>query len=69
MLNFRTFIKLARPLQLLLAALTFSLGAGISRYLGHPVHVAAFGLGLLAVLAIEAAAYWLAEYFRLPLTP
>jgi 1,4-dihydroxy-2-naphthoate octaprenyltransferase len=52
-----------------LAALTFSLGAGISRYLGHPVHVAAFGLGLLAVLAIEAAAYWLAEYFRLPLTP
>src|SRR5664280_1152614 len=69
MLNFRTFIRLARPLQLVLAALTYSLGAGISRYLGHPVHVAAFGLGLLAILAIEAAAFWLVEYFQLPLTP
>jgi 1,4-dihydroxy-2-naphthoate octaprenyltransferase len=69
MLNFRTFIKLARPLQLLLAALTYSLGAGISRYLGHPIHVASFGLGLLAILSIEAAAFWLVEYFQLPLTP
>jgi 1,4-dihydroxy-2-naphthoate octaprenyltransferase len=69
MLNFRTFINLARPLQLFLAALTYSLGAGISRYLGHPVHAAAFGLGLLAILAIEAAAFWLVEYFHLPLTP
>lgn len=69
MLNFRTFARLARPLQLLLAALTYSLGAGIARYLGHAVHAAAFGLGLLAVLAIEAAAFWLVEYFRLPLTP
>jgi 1,4-dihydroxy-2-naphthoate octaprenyltransferase len=69
MLNFRTFIKLARPIQLLLAALTYSLGAGISRYLGHPVHAAALVLGLLAILAIEAAAFWLVEYFHLPLTP
>jgi 1,4-dihydroxy-2-naphthoate octaprenyltransferase len=69
MLNFQTFVKLARPLQLLLAALTYSLGAGIARYLGRPVHAAAFGLGLLAVLSIQAAAYWLVEYFRLPLTP
>jgi len=69
MLNFRTFLKLARPIQLLLAALTYSLGAGISRYLGHPVHAAAFGLGLLAILSIEAAAFWLVEYFHLPLTP
>ena len=69
MLNLRTFIKMARPLQLLLAALTYSLGAGISRYLGHPVHIAVYGLGLLAILAIEAAAFWLVEYFHLPLTP
>jgi 1,4-dihydroxy-2-naphthoate octaprenyltransferase len=69
MLNFRSFIKIARPLQLLLSALTYCLGAGISRYLGHPVHAAAFGLGLLAILAIEAAAFWLVEYFHLPLTP
>ena len=69
MLNFRTFVKLARPLQLLLAALTYSLGAGIARYLGHPIHAAAFGLGLLAALALQASACWLVEYFRLPLTP
>ncbi|MGD0752297.1 MAG: hypothetical protein ABSA23_12935 [Anaerolineales bacterium] len=69
MLNYRMFIKLARPLQLLLSALTYGLGAGISRYLGHPVHAAAFGLGLLAILAIEVAAFCLVEYFRLPLTP
>lgn len=69
MLNFRTFMKLARPLQLLLSALTYSLGAGISRYLGHPAQVAAFGLGLLAIIAIEAAAFWLVEYFHLPFTP
>ena len=69
MLNIRMFIKLARPLQLLLAGLTYSLGAGISRYLGRPVHPAAFGLGLLAILSIEAAAFWLVEYFHLPVTP
>jgi 1,4-dihydroxy-2-naphthoate octaprenyltransferase len=69
MLNIRTFIKLARPFQLLLAVLTYSLGAGISRYLGHPFHAAVFGLGLLAILAIEVAAFWLVEYFHLPLTP
>jgi 1,4-dihydroxy-2-naphthoate octaprenyltransferase len=63
------FIKMARPLQLMLAVLTYSLGAGISRYLGHPVHLAVFGLGLLAILAIETAAFWLVEYFHLPLTP
>jgi 1,4-dihydroxy-2-naphthoate octaprenyltransferase len=69
MSNFRKFIKLARPLHLLLAALTYCLGSGIARYLGHPVQIAAFGLGLLAVLAIQTAAFWLVEYFRLPLTP
>jgi 1,4-dihydroxy-2-naphthoate octaprenyltransferase len=60
---------LARPLQLLLSALTYSLGAGISRYLGHPDHAAAFGLGLMAIWTVEVAAFWLVEYFRLPLTP
>jgi 1,4-dihydroxy-2-naphthoate octaprenyltransferase len=67
--DFRTFIKLARPLQLLLAILTYSLGAGIARYLGHPFRVASFSLGLLAVLAIHVSAFWLVEYFRLPYTP
>ena len=67
--NFRIFVKLARPLKLLLAALAYSLGAGIARYLGHPIQMVAFGLGLMASLAIQAAAFWLVEYFRLPLSP
>jgi 1,4-dihydroxy-2-naphthoate polyprenyltransferase len=67
--NSRVFVKLARPLHLLLAALGYSLGAGIARYLGNPIHMAAFGLGLMALLAIQAAACWLVEYFRLPLSP
>ena len=66
---FRTIFKLARPFQILLAALMYCLGAGISRYLGRPVHLTAFALGLLVVLAIQTTAFWLVEYFRLPLTP
>lgn len=69
MLNLRSIIKLVRPFHLLLAVLTYSLGAGIARYLGRPIQVAAFGLGLLAVLTIQAAAYWLVEYFHLPFMP
>jgi len=62
-------LKLSHPIHLLLAALTYTLGAGISRYLGQPVRFASFGLGLLAVLALLGAASLFAEYFRLPLTP
>ena len=69
MFTFQRIIKLTHPLQQMLAGLTYCLGAGISRYLGHPVKVLAFVLGLLAVLAIQMAAFWLVEYFRLPLTP
>jgi len=60
MLNYRTLLKLSRPIQLLLAALTYSLGAGIAHYLGHPVHFAAFGLGLLAIWSLRRppAGWW-----------
>jgi len=67
--NFQTILKLARPVQLLLAALTYCLGAGIARYLGHSINMAILGLGLLTVLAIEAAAFLLVEFFCLPLAP
>jgi 1,4-dihydroxy-2-naphthoate octaprenyltransferase len=69
MTHFRILARLSHPLQLILAALTYVMGAGIARYLGHPVQAAALGLGLLAVLAVQVASYWLVEYFRLPLTP
>ncbi len=62
-------LKLSRPIHLLLAALTYTLGAGIARYLGQPVRLASFGLGLLSVVALLVAAFLFAEVFRLPLTP
>jgi 1,4-dihydroxy-2-naphthoate octaprenyltransferase len=67
--DIRTLVRLSSPQQLLLAAFTYSLGVGISKYLGRQVHLAASGLGLLAILAIQVAAFWLVEYFRLPRTP
>ncbi len=69
MSNFRMFFRLARPLQLLLASLMYSLGAGIARYLGHQVAIPAFILGLLVTLLVQVAAFYLVEYFHLPLTP
>jgi 1,4-dihydroxy-2-naphthoate octaprenyltransferase len=65
----RDLLRLTRPLHLLFAALTYALGAGIARYLGVTFHWPAFWLGLLAVLALQAAPPLLLEYFRLPLTP
>ncbi len=62
-------LRLTRPLHLLLTALTYTLGTGIARYLGAAVKWPPFWLGLLAVLALQAAASLLVEYFRLPFLP
>ena len=64
---FKPFAKLSHPIHLILAALTYILGAGIARYLGQPINVAAFLLGLLTSLSLLVAAFFFAEYFRLPL--
>ncbi len=60
-------LNLSRPIQLMLAALTYMLGGGIAHYLGRPVHAASFWLGLLAVLALLSATSLFSEYFRMPL--
>jgi 1,4-dihydroxy-2-naphthoate octaprenyltransferase len=62
-------LRLSRPLAALFLTLTYCLGAGISRYLGHPFSLAAFGLGWLALLSMQLAFFWALDYFRLPLTP
>lgn len=64
---FKTLIKLSHPIHLLLAALTYTLGAGIAHYLGQQVHPVSFSLGLLIVLTLLSATFLFAEYFRLPL--
>jgi 1,4-dihydroxy-2-naphthoate octaprenyltransferase len=66
---FKSLINLSRPILILLAAITYSLGAGIAHYLGRSVRIASFGLGGLAVIALLGSASLFAEYFRLPLTP
>jgi len=57
-------IKLSRPLLLLLAALTYSLGASIPAYLGKPINILAFWLGFASVLFAQLSMSLLAEIFR-----
>ena len=58
------FLKLSRPLHLLLAALTYTLGASIPAYLGKPFQSLAFLLGLAGVLLAQLSMSLLAEVFR-----
>ena len=57
-------LKLTRPLHLLLAALTYTLGASIPAYLGMPFQPLAFSLGLACVLLAQLSMSLLAEVFR-----
>jgi 1,4-dihydroxy-2-naphthoate octaprenyltransferase len=57
-------LRLSRPLNLLFAALTYFLGAGVARYLGEPQVAPVFWLGLLGVLFAQLATTLLAEVFR-----
>lgn len=59
-----SFIKLTRPLHLLLSALTYTLGANIPDYLGKPFAPLAFLLGLAGILLAQLSMSLLAEVFR-----
>jgi len=61
--------KLIRPLHLLLAALTYSLGASIADYLGETFHAASFWLGLIGVVLAQLTMSILPEIFRLDAEP
>lgn len=56
--------KLSRPLNLLLAALTYTLGASIPAYLGKPFQPVTFGLGLAGVLLAQWSMALFGEVFR-----
>lgn len=58
------FLKLSRPLHLLLASLTYTLGASIPAYLGKPLNALAFWLGFAGVLFAQLSLSLLAEAFR-----
>ena len=60
----RNSLKLSRPLHLLLAALTYTLGASIPAYLGNFLQPEIFALGLAGVLLAQLSMSLLAEVFR-----
>ncbi len=60
----KNLFRLSHPLQLLLAALTYFLGASIGNYLGKPFRSDSFWLGLVAIVLAQASMNWLAEVFR-----
>ncbi|MBI5954009.1 MAG: UbiA family prenyltransferase [Chloroflexi bacterium] len=57
-------LKLTRPVHLLLAALTYILGASIPDYLGKPFQLLTFALGLGGVILAQLSMSLLAEVFR-----
>ena len=56
--------RLAHPLHLLLAALTYVLGAGIARYLGTPTQMDVLILGLMGVILAQTSMGLLDAVFR-----
>ena len=65
----KTLLRLTRPINLILAALTYFLGASIADYLGKTLQPDAFWLGLLGVLLAQMSMNLLAEVFRLDVEP
>ena len=57
-------LRLTRPLLLILAALNFTLGAGVANYLGEGTRPDAFWLGLIGVVMAQLAMNTLTEVFR-----
>lgn len=57
-------LRLSKPLYILFATLTYSLGAGIARYLGVTQDVAAFWLGLGGISLSQFSMSLLAEALR-----
>jgi 1,4-dihydroxy-2-naphthoate octaprenyltransferase len=60
----KNLLRLSRPLYILLAALSYCLGASIANYLGKPFRADSFWLGLAGILLAQASMSLLAEVFR-----
>jgi len=65
----KNFLRLTRPITLLLAALTYFLGASIADYLGKTLQPDFFWLGLVGAIFAQASMNLLAEVFRLDVEP
>lgn len=59
-----SLLRLSRPLHLFLIALTYSLGAGVARYLGTPTKADVLMLGLAGAVLAQASMGLLAAVFQ-----
>ena len=57
------FLRLSRPVLLLVSVGQTLLGVGVARYLGYSIDASSFTLGLIWVLLVQLAAIYLNEYF------
>ena len=64
----KKLIKASHPSLFFLSALTYSLGAGISHFLGKSTNLASFWLGLLTILPLQVSMLLFTEYFRSAMT-
>jgi len=62
-------LRRSRPLFLLIAALTYGLGASVANYLGEPLRVDAFWLGFIGVSMAQLSMNLLTDVFRPPNEP
>lgn len=60
----KTFIRFSHLLNLLFAGLTYTLGAGIARYLGETETLTIYWLGLIGVILSQLGMNLLGESFR-----
>jgi len=60
----RKLLKLIRPLNLLLVALTFAFGASLADYLGKPFRADSFWLGFVMTLLLQITMNLLPEVYR-----
>jgi 1,4-dihydroxy-2-naphthoate octaprenyltransferase len=58
------FIRLSRPLFLLEGVLLYGLGDAIAYYIGRPIHLSTFLLGLVIVLLIQLMGQYLSDYWK-----
>jgi len=66
---FRNLLRISHPLHILLAALTYVLGASIANYLGKSFRSDSFWFGFGAALLAQMSMDLLSEVFRLDAEP
>jgi 1,4-dihydroxy-2-naphthoate octaprenyltransferase len=62
---FSMFVRFSRPAWLLAGILSYSLGGGLARYLGHIINWTNYFIGLACIIMLQISSYYLKEYYDL----